>query len=319
MASAAAPAKVVAVFGATGAQGGAVAKALLGKDGFSVRAVTRNPDSDKAKALADSGMAVVKADLADPATLPAALDGAHAVFLVTDTWGLLFGAAAGNMDKAVELEIAQGKAVVDAAKAAGVAHFVYSGLEDVEEMTRTEDVSYTVPHFDSKGRISKYAQDQGLNTTIAMYSFYADNFAGMMAPKKGEDGVLTLPYPMRDVPMGLISVEDAGHAVAAIIQGGEAHYGKTYGLANESLTISEIADVMTRVSGKEVKYFDVPDDVYRTFPFPTADEMTNMFVWYRDERCVRSREETKALFPALRTFEQWLTDNKHITESWGVE
>jgi uncharacterized protein YbjT (DUF2867 family) len=215
--------------------------------------------------------------------------------------------------KALEIEVAQGKAAIDAAKAAGVKHLVFSGLEDVEALTAGEEKAYRVPHFDGKGRIEKYATESGVPSSFARYSFYMDNWAGMMKPTKNEDGTYTIGLPMGDVPMGIISVEDAGPAVASIFGLGDEAVGNAYGLAGELLPISEVAAIFSRVLGKEVKYVDMPDAAFRALPIgPHVEDLANMFAFYHDERCVRDVEQTRTLNPKARGFEAWLTDNKAL-------
>ncbi len=150
-------------------------RALLAKGGFQVRAVTRNPDSEKAKALVTAGAKVVKADLADSVSVEAAVQGAYGVFLVTDYWGM-FGLLL-DAEKTQEQEIAQGKRVGDACKKAGVKHVIYSGLQLAKEITGTP-----VPHFDGKGTIEKYLDEIGVPNTSTRYAFYYDNFYDRLLP-----------------------------------------------------------------------------------------------------------------------------------------
>eukprot|EP00500_Bicosoecida_sp_ms1_P001503 CAMPEP_0203814992 /NCGR_PEP_ID=MMETSP0115-20131106/7257_1 /ASSEMBLY_ACC=CAM_ASM_000227 /TAXON_ID=33651 /ORGANISM="Bicosoecid sp, Strain ms1" /LENGTH=311 /DNA_ID=CAMNT_0050723879 /DNA_START=40 /DNA_END=975 /DNA_ORIENTATION=+ len=296
--------KIITVFGATGAQGGAVVRALAADERYQVRAVTRNPDSDKAKALPD-GVDVVKADLADPASLTAAFAGAYGAFVVTNYWELLFGVYGGDHEKTNAAEIAQGKAAVDAAKAAGIKHFVFSALENVKEIT---DGALPVPHFDGKGIVGKYAEEVGLPTTNVMYSFYLDNFLTAMGkPKKQEDGSFQIFLPLKDVPMGVISVEDAGHVVKSVFDDPETNIGRWIGIANEVVPVADLAAALSRGTGKDVKYVDAPVDVFRA---AAGDDFTNMCIWYWDERCVRDVEATRALYPGLRSVDDWVAANK---------
>ena len=165
-------ARLITVYGATGQQGGPVARALLAS-GFAVRAITRNPDSEKALALKKAGAELFKGDLEDRSTIDAAVAGAYGVFLVTDYWGLLNRLK--NADLAQEEEIAQGKAVGDACVRAGVKHMVYSGLMVVKDI-----VGHPVPHFDSKGQIELYLDEIGLPNTSVRYAAYYENFTSNM-------------------------------------------------------------------------------------------------------------------------------------------
>ncbi len=296
-------AKLITVFGATGQQGGAVARALLAKGGFQVRAVTRNPDSEKAKALITAGAEVVKADLADSASVEAAVQGAYGVFLVTDYWGI-FGRLQ-DAEKAQEQEIAQGKRVGDACKKAGVKHVIYSGLEVVKDITGTP-----CPHFDAKGVIEKYLDKIGVPNTSTRYSFYLDNFSGMLRPQKQDDGTYSLTLPM-DGPMDGIGVEDSGPAVASIFTNPDEFIGKKIGFSGDRLTIQEYMDILGKITGKKIKYNQVPQEQFATF-FPGADDMAAMFDFYARGNPDRDRTLTKRLNPAVRTFEHWVTDNKAL-------
>ena len=157
-------ARLITVFRATGSQGGAVVRALLAATGYKVRGVTRNPDSESAKALKAAGTEVVKGNLDDAASVQSAVSGAHGVFLVTNYFELLFQLQ--DSDAARDKEIAQGKTVADACKKAGVKHLVFSGMELVKDI-----IGKSCPHFDSKGTIEKYLDEIGVPNTSVRYSF----------------------------------------------------------------------------------------------------------------------------------------------------
>jgi uncharacterized protein YbjT (DUF2867 family) len=305
--------KIIAVVGATGAQGGGLVRAIMADpaSGFTARAITRDVTSEKAKALAALGAEVVAADIDDPASLAKAFAGAHGAFCVTFFWDHF----------SPEKELAQAKAMAGAAKAAGVQHVIWSTLEDTRRwMPLTDDRmptlqgKYKVPHFDAKGEANQYFTASGVPATLLLTSFYWDNFIFFGAgPKKGPDGVLTLTMPMGDAKLPGIAAEDIGRCALGIFKQGAAMAGKTVGIAGEHLTGVQMAAAMGKALGQMVRYNDVPPEVYRSFGFPGADDMGNMFQFKRDfnaDFCgARSLEATRALNPALQSFEAWLSRN----------
>jgi len=305
--------KTIAVIGATGAQGGGLARAILSdKSGeFAVRAITRNPGSDKAKALAAQGAEVVKADLDDAASLKQAFKGAYGAFCVTNFWEHF----------SPQKETAQGKTLAEAAKAAGIQHAIWSTFEDTRDYVPLDDDrmptlqgNYKVPHFDAKAEANEYFADLGVPTTFLYTSGYMENliFFGW-GPQKDEDGTLFVVYPMDDVKLPLIAAEDIGKCAYGIFKRGKEYIGKTVGVAGEHLTGTEIAQTLSKALGKPVAYRAVPADVYRSFDFPGADDIGNMFQFKRDFTKVyaknRSLEESRRLNPGLKTFKQWLDEN----------
>ena len=292
--------KLITVFGATGQQGGSVARALLAK-GYKVRAVTRNPDNPKAKELLAKGAELVQVkNMDDVASLEAAIKGAYGVFLVTNYWGML----AENPATAYDREIAQGKAAGDLCKKVGVKHLVYSGLEYVKEI-----IGKPCPHFDAKGIVEKYLDETGVPNTSTRYSFYFDNFATMLAPQKNDNGTYTLTLPMK-MAMDGIGVEDAGPAVAAIFDKPEEYIGKKIGFSGDKLTLSEYMAIISKVTGKTVTYNEVPYEVFAKFPFPGADDIAAMFEFYDVGNPDRSIEKTRELNPSTLSFQQWAEKNK---------
>jgi uncharacterized protein YbjT (DUF2867 family) len=305
--------KIIAVVGATGAQGGGLARALLADASgeFEVRALTRNPDSDKAAALAGAGARVVHADLDDAESLARALDGAYGAFFVTNFWEHF----------SPERELRQARNMAQAAANTGVRHAIWSTLEDTRERVPLHDDRmptlmgrYKVPHFDAKGEADAGFRELGVPTTFLRTSFYWDNFIGAgLGPGRGEDGVLTLTLPMGDKRLSGIAVEDIGASALGIFRTGPAMIGETVGIAGGHLTGNEMASMMGRALGEEVRYQPVPVDVFRTFGFPGADDMANMFRYYQDFEsefsAIRSVERTRRLHPGLLDFETWLQRN----------
>jgi uncharacterized protein YbjT (DUF2867 family) len=305
--------KVIAVTGATGSQGGGLARAILAdhNGGFACRAITRDPSKDAAKALAQAGAEVVQANIDDPASLKKAFAGAHGAFAVTNFWEHF----------SAEKEKAQAKNLADAAKAAGVQHVIWSTLEDTRKLMPADDKrmpllqeKYRVPHFDAKAEADAFFA--GLPVTYLVTSFYWDNiYAFGMAPKKGDDGVYRWAFPMGDKKLAGIAAEDIGKIAYGIFKAGRQYIGSTVGITGENLTLKEISEKMSKALGVRVEYNAVEADAYRGFGFPGADELGNMFQVYRDFESevlgARSAASARALNPSLLTFDQWLAKYKN--------
>ena len=306
--------KIIAVVGATGAQGGGLVHAILNDpgSGFAVRALTRKVDSDKAKALKKQGVEVVAADLDDVESLKRAFAGAHGAFLLTNFWEHF----------SPEKEFAQAKNLAQAAKAANVRHVIWSTLEDTRRWVPLNDNrmptlmgKYKVPHFDAKGEADHLFADLGVPTTWLLTSFYWENLIYFGAgPKKGPDGKLALTYPMGDKKLPGIASDDIGKCALAIFKKGHECIGKTVAISGEHLTGAQMASALTKALGQEVRYNDVPPEVYRSFGFPGADDLGNMFQFKRDfqEAFCGPRDPSiaRALNPSLQNFDTWLSRNK---------
>jgi uncharacterized protein YbjT (DUF2867 family) len=306
--------KIIAVVGATGAQGGGVVNGILSdpKSGFIPRAVTRNVNSDKAKALSSKGVEVVHADADDLESLKKAFKGAYGAYCVTNYWEY----------NSPEREKAQAENLAEAAKDAKISHAVWSTLEDSREWVPLDDDrmptlmgKYKVPHFDAKGESDKFFKDAGVPTTFMIVAFYWDNFIYFgMGPQKGPDGKLAITFPMDDKKLAGIGASDIGKCAYGIFKAGKKYIGQTIGIASDQLTGNEIAEKFSKVLGKEVHYNAVPPDVYRSFGFPAADDIGNMFQFHRDFQkdylAVRDVERTRSLNPDLKNFDQWLEENK---------
>ncbi len=309
------PPKVIAVVGATGAQGGGLVRAILNdRSGeFAARALTRDVNSQKARELARMGAEVVAADVDDVESLKRAFAGAYGAFCVTFFWHHM----------SAEREMAEARNMAEAAKAAGVQHVIWSTLEDMRQWVPLTDNrmptlqgKYKVPHFDGKGEANRFFLDRGLPVTLLNTSFYWDNFIHFGAgPKPGPDGVLALTMPMGDKRLPAMAAEDIGKCALGIFKAGREFIGKEIGIAGEHLTGQQLAEKLSRALGREVRYHDVPPEVYRGFGFPGADDMGNMFQVKRDfnDQYVGARDLALArrLNPDLQTFDAWLAKHKH--------
>jgi uncharacterized protein YbjT (DUF2867 family) len=306
--------KVIAVVGATGAQGGGLVRAILNdKNGpFAARAITRDPNSEKAKALADAGAEVVAGDVDDVKSLRKAFEGAHGAFCVTFFWEHM----------KPEKELSHARNMAQAAKDASVHHVIWSTLEDTRKSVPLSDDrmptlmgKYKVPHFDAKGEADETFRELGVPTTFLLASFYWENFIYFgMGPKKGPGGKLTISLPMGTKKLAGIAAEDIGKVAYAIFEKGDEMIGKTVGIAGGHLTGAQMAKAMTKVLGQEVVYSAIPPATFRSLGFPGAEDLGNMFQFYADfeqDFCdARGISETKSLNPELLNFDRWLSQNK---------
>ena len=307
--------KVIAVVGATGAQGSGLVRAILNDPdgGFDARVLTRDVNGAKAKEFARMGAAVVATDIDNPESLKKAFEGAYAAYCVTFFWAHF----------SPEKEMAEVKSMAEAAKATGLRHVIWSTLEDTRNWVPLSDNrmptlqgKYKVPHFDAKGESNHFFTDAGVPATFLLTSFYWDNFIYFgMGPKKGPDGKWAITLPMGDKKLPGIAAEDIGKCAYGIFKKGDEFVGRTVAISGENLTGAQMAAAFTEVLGKEVRYNSVPPDVYRGFGFPGADDLGNMFQFKRDFEeyfCeVRKPDFARSLNPALQNFKMWLTQNKN--------
>jgi len=306
--------KIIAVTGATGAQGGGLVRAILNdpSGGFTPRALTRNVNSDKAKELARLGAEVVAADLDDAESVKRAFKGAYGAFCVTFFWEHF----------SPEKEAAQVKTMAEAAKYAGIQHAIWSTLEDTRKWIPLSDNrmptlmgKYKVPHFDAKGESDHFFTDLGVPTTFLLTSWYWENmiFFGM-GPKRGSDGKLAFTLPLGDRKFPSIGVEDIGKCAYGIFKRGREFIGKTVGIAGEHLSGAEMAASLSKALGEAVRYNKVTPEAYRAFGFPGAQDLGNMFqhnVEFSDYFCgARNLGVSRSLNPEMQTFDQWLARHK---------
>ncbi len=305
--------KVIAVVGATGAQGGGLVRAILADTTgeYAVRAITRDVSSEKAKALAQMGAEVVAADVDSEESLTKALQGAYGAFFVTFFWDHF----------SPEKEKQHARNMANAAKAAGVQHVIWSSLEDTRKWIPLSDdrmptlqEHYKVPHFDAKGEANAYFAEAGVPTTILNTSFYWENFIFFgSGPARGEDGKLVLTMPMADKKLPGIAVADIGKTAFNIFKN-PSYIGATISIAGEHLTGEELAKGLSNAFGEEVVYNAVPASVFRTFGFPGADDMGNMYQFKAEFNAdyvgARNIDAVRAINPELQSFAQWLEENK---------
>jgi uncharacterized protein YbjT (DUF2867 family) len=310
--------KLIAVVGATGSQGGGLVQAILAdpEQRFAVRALTRNAQSEKSRALVAAGAEVVEADLDDEASLRKAFDGAHGAFVVTNYWVERTPAEEAARTRA-EMELEQADNAARALKDAGVEHVIWSTLEDTREhfgetdrVPSLDDGKYKVPHFDAKGEANELFTKYGVPTTFLQTTFYFEAIKQGMGPVRGEDGKLVLTLPMADQPLSGIAAEDIGKTALGIFKRGDEFIGKTVSIAGDHLTGDEYAAALSNLLGEPVEYQPHTWDDFRGFAFPLAVEIANMFQYYAEDsaRFTGDRDLTlvRDLNPDLQSFTDWL-------------
>lgn len=305
--------KVIAVVGATGAQGGGLVQAILADPSgeFAVRAITRDLGSEKARALARLGAEVVAADLHDPASVERAFQGAFGAYCVTFFWAHF----------SPETEMAEARAMAQAAAKAGLQHVVWSTLEDSRRFIPLSDDRmptlmgrYKVPHFDAKGESDRFFAESGVPTTYLLTSFYWDNFIHLGAgPQRAPNGQLALMLPIADAPLPGIAAPDIGRCALGIFKAGARFAGQQVGVAGEHLTGAQMAEKLGRALGEPVHYQAVPPAVYRGLGFPGAEDLGNMYQFnaeFSEAFCAaRPVALARELNPSLQTLDDWLAAN----------
>lgn len=289
--------KRILVFGATGAQGGSVARNLLERGQFNVQAFTRKADSPAAEALRDLGAEIVQGDLDDPASIAAALDGCYGAYGVTNFW------------EHFEKEGPQGRNLVKAVADAKIQHFVFSTLPPIEIETGG---ALRSPHFDLKAEHEDYARELGIPATFIHVPYYYENFLYFFPPRTAGDGTYQFGFPQGDTPLAAMSVQDVGLIVAPIFEQPASYIGKVLKLAADELAPSVYASIMSRQTGAVIRYAYVPRETFAALGFPGAEDLADMFEYYRLHIPSRARdiETCRAIAPALQSFETWARSNE---------
>lgn len=280
------------VVGATGAQGGSVARALL-RHGWAVRTLTRYPGSAAAEWLAAAGAHVVAGDLGVADRVRDAVTGIDALFLVTDYWSL-----------GAEREYEYGLRTVDLALAAGAGHVVVSSLPEATERTGGE---LALPHHDGKARLEAELRRGNGPVTFVHLSTYYENWPDRRL-RRSEDGTWSFTLPYGDQPLPAIAVEDLGELVRVLLDGGAAWFGHTVKLVGDLRPPGDYARILTERLGVPVRYRHVPYEHFRQLPIPHAAALADMLEYSR--RYDRNREDdllrTRRLYPAVRSFAEWV-------------
>ena len=270
--------RIILVTGATGRQGGAVYRHLQ-KKGFSLRALVRDPSSDQARQLKGHGEKVLQGSLDDPESLMRAMDGVYGVFSVQPH--------SAN-------EIQQGVAVIEAAKRQGVTHFVYSSVGAADEETG-------IPHFESKIKVEERLLSSGLKYTIVRPVFFMENWhRGFGASIR--NGQLQQPLsPATNLQM--VAVDDIGAFAALAFEHPGKWKNKTFSLAGDELSMQQIADAFSRLTGQDVKYVQVSWD---QFEKNMGRELTVMYHWFEERGFHFDIEQTRREYPLTHSFDRWL-------------
>jgi uncharacterized protein YbjT (DUF2867 family) len=271
----------VVVTGATGKQGGAVVKSLLER-GHEVRAVTRNPDSPKAKELASAGVKLLRASLEDTAALTKALEGATSLFAMTTPFG-----------EGIEAEKRQGISASDAAKAAGV-HLVFTSVGSADRQTG-------IPHFDSKYEVEKHIAKIGVRATILAPVYFMENI--YFGKEQIAQGIFATPLPPTR-KLAQVAVDDIGAVAARVLEDPNRFSGKRFDLASDDVTGNEVVAILSRVTGREFRYFQVPLDAIRR---GMGEDGVKMYEWFDRVGYTFDREALRREFPDVRfhDFESW--------------
>ncbi|MEO5631343.1 MAG: NmrA/HSCARG family protein [Nitrospiraceae bacterium] len=274
------PSKPILVTGATGQQGGAVARALLAK-GQQVRVMTRHPE--KAASLAKAGAEVVQGDLTNRAILQMALRGVHGVFAMS-TW----------VEEGMEAEVRQGTMLADAAKQAGITHYVYTSVGSAHRNTG-------IPHFDSKWKVEQHIRQIGLPATILRPVWFMENFTTFAKPSA--EGVLTLPMkPSRKLAM--VALKDIGEFGAAAFLRPNDFLGQAIDLAGDELTMPETAAQLTHAMGRPIRFQEFPMEQAEA---AMGHDLTTMFRWFNEVGYAIDLPALKQKFQMpLTTFAEWI-------------
>ncbi|RDL41243.1 NmrA family transcriptional regulator [Venustampulla echinocandica] len=303
--------KLLVVFGATGRQGGSVIKCVLSdpvlSKEYKIRGVTRDLGKPAVQALQNDGVEVVVADVDDKPSLVKAMQGAHAVFGVTVTV---------YDNQAKEREIRQGKALADAAVAADVEYLIFSSLAHPGSISGGKYKN--VSHFESKAEVEQYIRGLPIKSAFFAPGSFMQNFKETMAPQPTGDGnfaIFNCITPQTQLPLIDIA-EDTGKWVSAILAEPEKYEGKYLACAIKLYSMEEIAEIISKISGKTVKYNQVPESVFRGFLLPPmADGLVDMLLYFQDFGYYGPKTKEQVEWASqnargkLTTLEEYLTKN----------
>ena len=286
----------ILVVGATGMQGGGVARHLLRRGTIKVRCMTRRPDSAAARLLQEQGADLVQADLNDPASLENAVNGCYGVFGLTNFWEAYFR------------EYDQGVNLIDAAAGAGVEHLVLSTLPSSKKISGG---AIDLPHFETKARMEEHAQLRNVPFTFVHVAFYYDNFLNYFPPQRQPDGSYSFGFPLGDAQLGAVAAEDVGGVVAKVFKSPAEFVKKTVEIIGDEMPAQQYAEIMSRVLGRKVTYSHIPRETYASLRVPGARELADMFEFlrvYTPSRCDHI-SKCRKLFAEMQRFETWLEKN----------
>ena len=271
--------KVILVTGATGQQGGAVATALLTK-GQKIRVMSRTPE--KASALAQAGAEVVKGNLTNASDLQAALRGVHGVFAMSTPF-----------EAGMDQEVRQGIMMADAAKQAGIAHYVYTSVGSAHRNTG-------IPHFETKWKVEQHIRQIGLPATVLRPVWFMENFTTFSKPSA--EGILMMPM-RADKKLAMVALRDIGEFGAAAFMRPNDFLGQAIDLAGDELTMQEVAAQLSKVTGRSIQFQALPLEQAEA---ALGHDLATMFRWFNEVGYQINVAALKQTFGIpLTTFAEW--------------
>lgn len=288
---------IILVTGATGAQGGSVARTLLRENKFRVRILTRKAESQRARILERAGAEIAIGDLNDISSLYKSMEGVYGVFGVTNYW------------ESPGREFEQGRNLIDAAHQSGIAHLVMHSLPDYNKLSKGR---YSVPHYDIKARLERYARSLAIPASFVQLGFYYENFLGFFPLQRDNNGGYYFGFPQGETKLAAVSVEDTGLVVSYMFNNPAETTGRTIMTVGADKTCDEYAAVMSEILKKNIYYTYIPASVYAAYNFSGANELASMFevqrLYIPDRQ--KELEESFRINPAIQTFESWVEKNK---------
>lgn len=273
----------VLVTGATGKQGGAAARALM-KAGYKVKALTRDPSSPAAMRLSSDGAELVAGDMLHQQSLAEALKGAGIVFSMTTSFGTTH-----------DNEVMQGTNMIDAAKRSGVSHFVFTSVASADENTG-------IPHFDTKYKVERHLVQAGIPYTIIGPTAFMENFIQPFALPNLRQGKISRALPASR-SMQLVAVEDIGSFAAFVIRHRKDFLGKRIDIAGDERTGEDTVTVLSKASGKQIRYESFPPESLRA----QNPDMAIMMEWQAKNSYAADIGALRRDYPGVgwHTLEEW--------------
>lgn len=283
----------VLVVGASGAQGGSVARHLLHQRRFKVRALTRDPNSRRARAMRQAGVEVVYGDLDEIDSLRTALIDCQAVFGVTDYW------------EHYELEYTQGRQLIEAIITSRVRHIILSTQPPTSTISHR---TLAVPQYDLKAHLEAYVRETALPASFVHIAFYYDNFLHQFLPQQQADGNYCISLPQDDIPLAAVATADIGGVIAAMFADPETFIGQTVGIVGDDRPIAEYAQIMSQMSELPIHYQPMHYTEFAQLTLPGAQDWAAQFEFNRRYVLERKNDllRCQQLYPALRSFATWL-------------
>ena len=273
--------KTILVTGITGRQGGAVARRLHA-DGWRVRGLTRDPDSERARPARELGVELVSGDLTDEPSLAAPLAGVYGVF-----------AMATPFEKGMENEVAQGNTLGNAAASAGVKHYVYSSVASANRKTG-------IPHFDSKALVEEHLKHLDLPLTIIRPVYFMENLVNWGA--RTDEGLI-VPVPLSATTrLQMIAVDDVAAIVALTFAQPDKYIGKAFDIAGDELTFPEAAFAVSTGIGEPVRYVQTPWEAVRA----QNEDIYLMYDWFERKGYGVDIADVRKMHPELLDFKAWV-------------